>query len=60
MLLKVDYVYGDNGVIENGLVIVNAEITESMSHSEVNNILKPLIRKESGHTDIKIISYGEV
>ncbi|MFJ8064924.1 hypothetical protein ACIQYS_09845 [Psychrobacillus sp. NPDC096426] len=59
MYLKVEYIYGPINDIKENIVMVNADIDEDTSYEEVNRILKPLIGKQTGHYEIKIMSYGE-
>ncbi|MCM3316707.1 hypothetical protein M3603_08450 [Rummeliibacillus stabekisii] len=59
MLVRVKYTYSDNGALENDWVVVDAEIDRSTPDSEIDKVLKPLIKAETGHQDIKILNLVE-
>lgn len=60
MSLKVKYLYNNHGVIKENTISLNDDVSSLSPYDEVDNILIPLIKKETGHRDIKIVNYGVI
>lgn len=60
MRLKVKYIYSDTKNLKENIVFVDADIDENTPNNEIDNTLKPLIAKQTGHFNIKIINCSEV
>ncbi|KQL17693.1 hypothetical protein [Cytobacillus solani] len=60
MRYLVEYVHGDISDVKHEAVIIEAALSKEPTYEEENRIFKPIILREMGHSDIKIMNYKQL